>query len=73
MINFDDLPNFMPTENDTAITQAPPIQNPYHHLTFSDGYVYAPAPSEPYAPVSSPHLAVFLSNATGKCPFSVPK
>lgn len=65
VVDFDDLPNFFPTENDTAITQAPPVLNPYHHLTFDDGYVYAPAPAEPYPPVSSPHLAVFLGNASG--------
>lgn len=65
MVDFDDLPNFFPTENDTAITQAPPVLNPYHHLTFDDGYVYAPAPAESYPPVSSPHLAVFLGNASG--------
>lgn len=49
-----------------SIAQAPPIFSPYHHLEFSDGYVYAPAPSEPYLPVSPPHLAVFLANDTGK-------
>jgi hypothetical protein len=66
-IDFDNLPNFMPTgQNQTDITQAPPIQNPYHHLTFSDGYVYAPQPAEPYSPVSSPHLAVFIPSGYSK-------
>ncbi|KAK5169007.1 uncharacterized protein LTR77_006316 [Saxophila tyrrhenica] len=66
MMDFDDLPNFTPSdENNTDITQAPPILSPYHHLAFSDGYVYAPEPSEPYTPKSSPHLAVFLGNASG--------
>ncbi|KAK3679115.1 hypothetical protein LTR37_021428 [Vermiconidia calcicola] len=65
-IDFDNLPNFSSSdENDKDITQAPPIPNPYHHLTFSDGYVYAPSPWEPFIPRSSPHLAVFLGNATG--------
>ena len=57
----------MPTnQNTTDITQAPPIENPYYHLTFSDGYVYAPQPKEPFAPVSPPHLAVFVPTGSGK-------
>ena len=28
--------------------------------------MYAPQPNEPYAPVSQPHLAVFLADGTGK-------
>ena len=65
-VDFDDLPFFWPTNpNTTDITQAPPVPNPYHHLSFSNGYVYAPQPSEPFTPVSPPHLAVFLANGTG--------
>ncbi|KAK0253167.1 hypothetical protein LTS09_011838 [Friedmanniomyces endolithicus] len=65
-MTFDDLPNFVPSkQNKTDITQAPPIPNPYHHLTFSNGYVYAPQPSVPYLPSSAPHLAVFLANGSG--------
>ncbi|KAK4903407.1 hypothetical protein LTR27_000338 [Elasticomyces elasticus] len=65
-MDFDNLPNFQPnSKRATDITQAPPVPNPYHHLTFSDGYVYAPQPSEPYLPSSEPHLAVFLANGTG--------
>ncbi|KAK1059035.1 hypothetical protein LTR74_012924 [Friedmanniomyces endolithicus] len=65
-MTFDDLPNFVPTkQNKTDITQAPPIPNPYHHLTFSNGYVYGPQPSVPYLPSSAPHLAVFLANGSG--------
>jgi len=65
-LTFDDLPNFVPSnQNLTGITQAPPVPNPYNHLTFSNGYVYAPSPSEPFVPASSPHLAVFLGNASG--------
>ena len=57
----------MPTnQNLTDITQAPPIESPYYHLTFSDGYVYAPQPREPFVPESSPHLAVFLANGAGR-------
>jgi hypothetical protein len=41
------------------------VRQPYHHLTFSNGYVYAPDPTVPYQPASSPHLAVFLANGTG--------
>ncbi|KAK1063085.1 hypothetical protein LTR74_009776 [Friedmanniomyces endolithicus] len=65
-MTFDDLPNFVPNkQNKTDITQAPPIPNPYHHLTFSNGYVYGPQPSVPYLPSSAPHLAVFLANGSG--------
>ncbi|KAK3670665.1 hypothetical protein LTR78_009500 [Recurvomyces mirabilis] len=65
-MTFDDLPSFTPNNlNQTDITQAPPMPNPYHHLKFSNGYVYAPLPNEPYLPASSPHLAVFLANGSG--------
>lgn len=66
MLDFDNLPNFTPSDqSETDITQAPPIPNPYHHFYFSDGYVYAPDPKVPYEPVSPRHLAVFLGNGTG--------
>ncbi|QIW96330.1 hypothetical protein AMS68_001848 [Peltaster fructicola] len=65
-MTFDDLPNFSTSDvNNTDITQAPPIFNGYHHFAFSNGYVYAPPPSDPFTPHSSPHLAVFLGNASG--------
>ncbi|GAB1725665.1 hypothetical protein NU195Hw_g4824t1 [Hortaea werneckii] len=65
-LNFDTLPNFVPNnQNSTDITQAPPVPNPYHHLVFSDGYVYGPSPKIPYVPSSQPKLAVFLANASG--------
>ena len=60
---WDDEPTFI--SNTTDITLAPPIFSPYHHFDFSEGYVYAPRPAEPYQPVSKPHLAVFLTNGTG--------
>ena len=67
LVDFDNLPNFLPTNsNNTNITQAPPIESPYWHLTWSDGYVYAPQPNEPYTSISPPHLAVFLADGTGK-------
>ncbi|WPH00394.1 Hypothetical protein R9X50_00322100 [Acrodontium crateriforme] len=62
-MTFDDLPNFVPTNaNTTDITQAPPldVHGPYYHLTFGDGYVYTHTSAEPYAPHSSPNVAVFL-------------
>ncbi|KAI7141636.1 hypothetical protein KC324_g16093 [Hortaea werneckii] len=65
-LDFDTLPNFVPNnQNSTDITQAPPVPNPYHHLIFSDGYVYGPSPKVPYIPSSQPKLAVFLANASG--------
>lgn len=39
--------------------------SPYHHLYFAQGYVYAPPPSEPFQPISPPHLIMFLTNSTG--------
>lgn len=66
MLDFDNLPNFTPSDqNQTDISQAPPIPNPYHHFTFNEGYVYAPDPKVPFEPVSEPHLAVFFTNGTG--------
>ncbi|GAB1739727.1 hypothetical protein NU219Hw_g4667t1 [Hortaea werneckii] len=65
-LDFDTLPNFVPNnQNSTDITQAPPVPNPYHHLIFSDGFVYGPSPKVPYIPSSQPKLAVFLANASG--------
>jgi len=48
------------------------VPNPYHHLKFSDGYVYGPSPKVPYVPASAPHLAVFLANASGVTASSMP-
>jgi hypothetical protein len=63
VLNFDDLPSF---SADDDVTQAPPIFSPYHHLTFSNGYVHAPASKQPFTPHSGDQLAVFLapSNST---------
>ncbi|KAL8703921.1 MAG: hypothetical protein Q9201_002901 [Fulgogasparrea decipioides] len=55
-INFDDLPHFSAGPNDTDI---PPIFNPYRKLFFNAGYGYVPPPSDPYAPISPPQLAVW--------------
>nr|POE74355.1 hypothetical protein CFP56_67706 [Quercus suber] len=72
-LTFDDLPNFNPSRrNNTDITQAPPVPNPYKHLTFSDGYVYAPQPNESYTPQSAPHLAVFLADGRGRTTSTLP-
>ncbi|KAF2088526.1 hypothetical protein K490DRAFT_39346, partial [Saccharata proteae CBS 121410] len=38
--------------------------SPYHHLFFANGFAYVPKPYEPFAPVSGPHLAIFLPNLT---------
>lgn len=62
-IQWDDEPAY--DTNSTDITTAPPIFGPYHRFYFSQGYVYAPKPDEPYVPVSQPHLAVFITNGTG--------
>jgi hypothetical protein len=61
-LDFDDLPAF---SGDEDITQAPPIFSPYHHLTFSQGYIHAGSPKQPFAPHSGDQLAVFLASANG--------
>jgi hypothetical protein len=35
-------------------------------MYFSDGFVYAPPPSVPFLPVSSPRLVMFVANETGE-------
>jgi hypothetical protein len=62
MLDFDDLPSF---SGDGDITQAPPIFSPYHHLTFSNGYVHAPKYKQPFVPHSGDQLAVFLASGAG--------
>ncbi|EME81517.1 uncharacterized protein MYCFIDRAFT_140273 [Pseudocercospora fijiensis CIRAD86] len=50
----------------SEITQQPPLSlRPYRHMLFSNGYVYAPKPVEPFVPASPPNVAVFLANGTG--------
>jgi hypothetical protein len=61
-LDFDDLPAF---SGDEDITQAPPIFSPYHHLTFSSGYVHQSQRSQPFAPHSGDQLAVFLAPGNG--------
>lgn len=57
-MTFDDLPSFSPKNNSTA--SFPPIFNPYNHLYFSDGFAYAPPPTDPFVPHSPPHLAIYV-------------
>ncbi|KLJ08504.1 hypothetical protein EMPG_16047 [Blastomyces silverae] len=57
-MDFDDLPRFSPSINDTA--PFPPIFNPYNHLFFSDGWSYGPPPTEPYPPTSNPHIGIYI-------------
>jgi hypothetical protein len=67
-MTFDDLPRFHPTRrqinnqtNGTDITQYPPLNlRPYHHMFFSQGYVYAPKAAEPFSPISPPNVAAFV-------------
>jgi len=61
-LDFDDLPAF---SGDEYITQAPPIFSPYHHLTFSNGYIHGGKPHQPFAPHSGDQLAVFLASGNG--------
>ncbi|KAI4716672.1 hypothetical protein E4T48_07144 [Aureobasidium sp. EXF-10727] len=64
-LTWDDEPNFLPTDPITEPSQASPVFNPYHHMFFSDGFVYAPPPTLPFLPVSSPRLVMFVANKTG--------
>lgn len=59
-LDFDDLPSFSTTDPYLPLSDAPPLPIPYHHFWFSNNFVYAPLPSEPFAPVSGSHLLVFL-------------
>ncbi|CAD0083442.1 unnamed protein product [Aureobasidium vineae] len=63
-LTWDDEPNFLPTDPITEPSQASPVFNPYHHMYFSDGFVYAPPPTLPFLPVSSPRLVMFVANKT---------
>ena len=58
-MKFDDLPTFGGYPGDTDY---PPIFNPYHNLDWSQGFSYAPPPSDPYPPISPPQLGVFVTN-----------
>ncbi|THX27639.1 hypothetical protein D6D12_05368 [Aureobasidium pullulans] len=64
-LTWEDEPTFLPTEPITDPSDAPPVFNPYHHMYFSDGFVYAPPPSVPFVAVSSPRLVMFVANETG--------
>ncbi|KAA6414004.1 MAG: hypothetical protein FRX48_02366 [Lasallia pustulata] len=60
-ITFDDLPTFGAGPNNTDY---PPLFSPYHDLFWSQGFAYAPPPSDPFLPISSPQLAIFIVNAS---------
>ncbi|KAI4132444.1 MAG: hypothetical protein LQ347_002574 [Umbilicaria vellea] len=60
-ITFDDLPRFDAGPDNTDY---PPLFSPYHDLFWSQGFAYAPPPSDPFLPISSPQLAVFIVNAS---------
>ncbi|KAL9595154.1 MAG: hypothetical protein Q9219_006610 [cf. Caloplaca sp. 3 TL-2023] len=55
-VDFDDLPHFSTA---SPLSDIPPIFNPYRKLFFNGGYGYVPPPSDPYAPISPPQLAVY--------------
>ncbi|KAK2857275.1 hypothetical protein FQN49_004861 [Arthroderma sp. PD_2] len=57
-INFDDLPSYSPGKDQKAAY--PPIFSPYHHFFFSGGWSYGPPPAEPFAPVSNPHIGIYV-------------
>lgn len=63
-LGWDDEPIFDPSPTDPIMF--PPVFNPYHHLFFSNGYAFAPPPSAPFKPITPPHMAVFLPNASSQ-------
>lgn len=85
-MTFDDLPAWHPrlhkrqsnnqTSNATSpdITTYPPVNlvGPYHHMLFSNGYVLAPKPAEPFQPVSPPYVAAFVDPVKAKAPTNTP-
>ncbi|GAB7357138.1 hypothetical protein MBLNU459_g7933t1 [Dothideomycetes sp. NU459] len=64
-LTWDDEPTFSPLNPITDPLNAPPVFNPYHHLFFSNGFVYIPPPTDPFPPISPPRLIMFLTNDTG--------
>ncbi|KAK2808372.1 hypothetical protein FQN50_004757 [Emmonsiellopsis sp. PD_5] len=63
-MNFDDLPGYSTKNNDTA--PLPPIFNPHRHFFFSNGWSYGPPPTQPYRPVSKPHLGIYEPSSDPK-------
>lgn len=55
-LQFDDLPHF---STESALSDIPPIFNPYRKLFFNSGYGYVPPPNDPFPPISPPQLAVY--------------
>ncbi|KAK2738844.1 hypothetical protein FQN55_000400 [Onygenales sp. PD_40] len=62
--DFDDLPGLSAKNNDTA--SFPVIFNPHHHFYFSNGWSYGPPPTEPYRPLSKPHLGIYIPSSHPK-------
>ncbi|KAI5269747.1 hypothetical protein E4T47_06859 [Aureobasidium subglaciale] len=66
-LNWEDGPDF--AEHTRLISEpsaGPPIFNPYHHMYFSDGFVYAAPGSRPFGgSASDRRLVMFVANNTG--------
>lgn len=60
-MKFDDLPEYSPSDNNTA--DFPPIFNPYDHFFWGNGWAYGPPPNEPFPPQSGDHVAEFVPSA----------
>ncbi|KAI5199965.1 hypothetical protein E4T39_05966 [Aureobasidium subglaciale] len=59
-LNWEDGPDF------AEHSAGPPIFNPYHHMYFSNGFVYAAPGSDPFGPSTSDRrLVMFKANDTG--------
>ncbi|OBT83761.1 hypothetical protein VE02_07178 [Pseudogymnoascus sp. 03VT05] len=59
-LTFDDIPRLASAANSNDV-QPQPISSPYHHFYFSQGFVVAPPPKDPYAPKSAPLLLKFVT------------
>ncbi|KFY74854.1 hypothetical protein V499_05152 [Pseudogymnoascus sp. VKM F-103] len=62
-LTFDDIPRLAGPANSNDV-QPQPISNPYHHFYFSQGFVVAPPPKDPYTPKSAPLLLDFVTQST---------
>ncbi|ELR08255.1 hypothetical protein VC83_04556 [Pseudogymnoascus destructans] len=61
-LTFDDIPHPAGAANSNDV-QTQPIPSPYHHFYFSQGFVVAPPPKDPYTPASAPLLLEFVTQS----------
>lgn len=64
-LNFDEETVGGPEK---GILPIQPVNNPYHHLFYSNGYSYVPDKWEPYPAISQPNVAMFMPLGLGLLP-----